>query len=127
MDRHGYSVRNIVQICSNTTSHGSLCRHEGRSGCVVTIPVLDDCIDFPSSKRESRSSWSGKSVDLCFVYASKLIETGVYAEVHEWGGSPHTALYPAVGTDVNGRMLMVQNANIMDCFKYDLRRKWLHK
>lgn len=62
------------------------------------------------------------------AYVDKLIQAGVYHELHIWGGTCHSALGMAgvMGdSDHARRYLALMDANIVDCMKYDLRRQWI--
>lgn len=75
------------------------------------------------------------SMDPCLIYYSKLIEAGVFADIHVWGGNSHgsmgtTKAMPEFGYDSSDyvqRWWRIVAGQISDCLKYDLRRQWITK
>jgi acetyl esterase/lipase len=69
--------------------------------------------------------------DPCMVYASKLMEAGVYTDIHVWGGSNHQALSTAGTMDPTNeygqRYAKAFDEDVMDCIKYDLTRSFLQE
>ena len=62
------------------------------------------------------------------AFADKLVQAGVYHELHVWGGSCHSAIgfaYAMGDSDHARRYIAMLDANITDCMKYDLRRSWI--
>lgn len=71
------------------------------------------------------------SVDADMSYVSKLIQAGVYTDFHVWGGAGHSTLGYAVIPEERSPYAQLYldelTKQITDCFKYDLRRKWIEE
>jgi acetyl esterase/lipase len=84
---------------------------------------LEDCYGMPPVFIHTGDC--DPAVDPDFDYASKLIQAGVFCEVHCWGGENHGSLTNTMDADVASRYKTVLNGEIEDCFEYDFRRQWL--
>lgn len=90
-----------------------------------SFATTEDCIGLPPTFIHTGDSDPG--VDPDFIYASQLIEAGVFCEIHCWGGNNHGAIMNARGTDMNARYRSVLEGEIRDCLQYDFRRAWLRE
>ncbi|WP_326731738.1 alpha/beta hydrolase [Streptomyces phaeochromogenes] len=63
--------------------------------------------------------------DPTLAFMNTLYRAGVYAEVHQWGGTIHGSLYVGdADQPYKQRYESIFQGNIADCLKYDLRRDW---
>jgi len=89
--------------------------------------TAEDCIGLPPTFIHTTDS--EVSVDPDMEYASKLIQAGVYTDIHVWGGGNHNGF--AIAERMPDKSEYVQLymdevlRQIKDCFKYDLRRQWI--
>lgn len=85
----------------------------------------EECIGLPPTFIHSEEN--DASGDASSIYASKLIQAGVYTELHRWGGTNHgilDAMNIVSDSDYLRRFADILLNNIRDCMKYDLRRQW---
>lgn len=91
--------------------------------------TVEDCIGLPPTFIHTMEIDPG--ADPSMVYASKLLEAGVYTELHLWGGTNHVGLPSASEQDPSSeygrRYKNSVDSNLRDCMKYDLRREWLRE
>lgn len=91
--------------------------------------TVEECIGLPPTFIHTMEIDPG--ADPSLVYASKLMEAGVYTELHLWGGTNHVGLPTCSENDPNSaygeRYASMVEANLRDCMKYDMRRKWLRE
>lgn len=90
---------------------------------------VEECIGLPPTFIHTVEG--DPCADPCMNYASKLMEAGVYTELHLWGGSNHAALSTAGvmdPTNVYGqRYISTFDANMKDVLQYDLTRSFLNE
>lgn len=90
----------------------------------------EDCVGLPPTFIHTAEN--DPCMGACMDYISKLHAAGVFINLDIWGGSNHAAMDVAQGQpgfDEGGkyanRWWDMVNAQISDCFKYDLRRQWV--
>lgn len=84
--------------------------------------TVDDCVGYPPLFIHAGESDPDRDNSRDFV--GKVLAAGSFAEYHLWGGIDHgiQALKNS-DTDYGKRVESIFDGNIMDCFKYDLRRR----
>lgn len=86
----------------------------------------EDCIGLPPTFMHVDEN--DPTSDPSMIYASKLMQAGVYTELHLWGGCAHGGMSTTAQFDPDSefgqRYTTLFNGNIRDCLKYDLRRQW---
>lgn len=91
--------------------------------------TAEECVGLPPTF--IHASEHEVSVDPDMSYVSKLIQAGVYTEFHVWGGAGHSTLGYAVIPEDRGPYAQLYldtlTKEMCDCFKYDLRRKWIEE
>lgn len=89
----------------------------------------EECIGLPPTFIHTCDSEVATDPDMCYV--SKLIRAGVYTDFHVWGGCNHAAMgfeeASPEKSEYGQLYLDLKKKQIKDCFKYDLRRKWIHQ
>lgn len=104
----------------------------GDERCAPTLPpeafanraTVEDCIGYPPLFIHAGESDPDRDNNREFV--GKVLAAGSYAEYHMWGGIDHNIHPLKKNNSAYGKRIeAVWDGNIMDCFKYDLRRPWL--
>ncbi len=89
--------------------------------------TVEDCVGLPP--HFIHTGENDVSVDPVLQYVSKLIQAGVYTDLHVWGGSGHAALnYAELAPDKCDYAQLFSDSldkNFHDAFTYDLRRQWV--
>ncbi len=82
--------------------------------------TVDECIGLPPTVIYTTES--DPSVDPCMIYASKLIQAGVFTTLKVWGGANHMNL--GGDSDYAARYAKQQAEDLKDLLDYDNRRPW---
>ncbi len=90
--------------------------------------TVEECIGYPPTFIHTTEFDPDRH--FCREFYGKLLEARTYAEFHSWGGAQHCSPWqgvtnPGEVSDYTKVVKVVYDANVEDCFKYDLRRPWV--
>ena len=97
---------------------------DGKPEALPDHATVEDCKGLCPIVIHTTESDAGR--DGTMIFMNKLYAAGVYAEVHQWGGTCHATLYnSSKENEVRQRYQNIVDGNIQDFLKYDMRREWL--
>jgi acetyl esterase/lipase len=113
----------LVYLSSKTWLHRAL-PHKLNGEAFANYATEEECVGLPPTV--IITSDMDPNADACMDYTSKLISAGVFVSLHLWGGSIHGTLSTAAMveevTDYSDRYLKQIHDDIVEMWKYDLRR-----
>lgn len=110
-----------ANYASGTVGPEALPNHATVEDCIGYPPCFIHTVEFDPDRDNSRE------------LASKMLEAHTFCEFHLWAGAHHVSSQ-VMGTMQGGepneygtRLKTILDANIEDCFGYDLRRPWVRE
>ena len=86
--------------------------------------TVKDCIGYPPLFLHAAELDPDRDFNRAFY--GKVLEAKSFAEYHCWGGSDHGCIVLG-GSPYADRFCALVDANVEDCFQYDLRRPWVEE